>query len=367
VRHGAQTTQGMRVDPVEGHEEFDMKVAASLELVWQLAAREAKALDWETIEPEHFGMALTKLAEVPVQDVERIVSGAEAAKELARDVKAVRDLLQEKNIDGQRARRTIRAKLGKGNAAGGDGRMHRSDASRSLFNTAAKLADEGDGDTLTPAHLLEALLATPTDIMAQALEEAPAVSADARRAATPLLTDMGEDLTELARQGKLRGSGRRAECNALLTALAGRESGCVFLISDKDDTVRAVVAAAAQSIAAGRVPQTLKRQRIIDITLHGPRGTDTNKWKAGMQGFLKEALGDGKTILFWPPVASADPDIPLTLQLLEPRAGKEVPRIICRLPSDVYEKYIKSVSQWKLQSQTIWIRDEEVSVIPMEL
>ncbi len=345
-----------------------MKIAASLELVWQLAGREAKASRFGAIEPEHFCMAVMKLAELPVQDVEKIAGAVDAAKDLARDVAAVRDALGDKDIDCKQTRRAIRTKLGKQNAAPDDGRMHRSDASRTLFNAAAKLADEGDGDTLTPAHLLEVLLTEPTDMIAQALADAPANPDKAKGAPTPLLAEMGQDLTEMARKGKLRAvSDRRAECNALLTALAGSESGIVFLVCDKDDPVRSVVAAAAHGIADGSAPKALKRHRIIDVTSHRLAGKEAVKWKERMQALLKEASADGKTILFWPPVSAAGQGLPPALELMESTEIKDGPRIFCRLARDAYEKHVKPVSKWKQRAQTMWIRDKKASDIPMEL
>lgn len=345
-----------------------MKVSASLELAWQLAGREAKASRFGAIEPEHFCMAAMKLAELPVQDVGKIAGGADAAKDLARDVTAVRDVLVERNIDGKSTRRAIRAKLGKGNAAPDDGQMHRSDASRKLFDAAAKLADEGDGDTLTPAHLLEALLAEPAGIIAEVLTDAPAKFDQAKHAPTPLLAEMGQDLTKMSREGKLRAaSDRRAECNALLTALAGSENWSVFLVCDKDDPVRSVVAAAAHAIVGGSAPKALKRQRIIDVSSHRPAGKDAAKWKTRMQALLKEASTDGKTILCWPPVSAAGKGMPPTLELLKSLKIKDGPRIVCRLARDAYEKHVNPVSKWKQIAQTIWIQDKKAVEIPTEL
>ena len=94
-----------------------MKVSASVELVWQIAAREAKAFHFGAIEPEHFCMAVMKLAELPVPPAQELAAEAEAARDLARDVAAVRRLLQDRNLDGKQTRRAIRARVGKGPAA----------------------------------------------------------------------------------------------------------------------------------------------------------------------------------------------------------------------------------------------------------
>ena len=91
-----------------------MRVSASVELVWQLAAREAVAGEFGEIEPEHFMMALLKFAELPVEQVENIAAGAEAAKDLALEVGTVRERLESLSVETTKARRKLRGRVGRG-------------------------------------------------------------------------------------------------------------------------------------------------------------------------------------------------------------------------------------------------------------
>ena len=347
-----------------------MKVSASIELVWQIAAREAKAGKFAKIEPDHYCMAVMKLAELPVEDVEKIAAGSDAAKDLAVEVDAVRDALEGKGIEGKQVRRRIRKGLGKGESEPEDGRMHRSDASRKLFDAAAKLADDAGTETLTPTYLLDALLADPTELLEQVLAEMPASPAKADRSKTPLLEELGQDLTDMARKGKLRSvSDRRAECSALIEALVKNESKGVFLVCGKDDPVRSVVAAAAQVIADGDAPKPLKRMRIIDITSQRSTGEGDTKWADRMQTLLDEASAAGKIILFWPPVSTVGKgkSTPIALELLKSAAETGEVQIICRIAPDAFEKHVATDQKWRRIASTMWIQETKPEDIPDEL
>ena len=248
--------------------------------------------------------------------------------------------------------------------------MHRSDASRRLFDAAAKLAEDGGSEILTPTYLLQALLAEPTELLAHILGEASARPAKADRAKTPLLKELGQDLTDMARNGKLRAaSDRRAECNALIEALVRNESKGVLLVCDKDDPVRSVVAATAQAIAAGETPKQLKRKRIIDLTSQRPAANDVSKWADRMQKLLLEASAAGGIILFWPPVSMAGKgrSMPTALEVLKSAAEKGEVQTICRIAPDAFEEYVKSDQKWKRITTAMWIQDRRAADIPDEL
>ena len=107
-----------------------MKVSASIELVVQLAGQEAIAGRHKEIEPEHVCLALLKLAELPVEEADKIAPGSSAARELAAEVGAVREELQVRGVDTTEIRRRLRRTLGRGRNAYEGGPMHRSPAGR---------------------------------------------------------------------------------------------------------------------------------------------------------------------------------------------------------------------------------------------
>ncbi|MHC4789229.1 MAG: hypothetical protein ACYS8K_08535, partial [Planctomycetota bacterium] len=233
-----------------------MKVSAAVDLVWQLAGQQAIAGEFKEIGPEHFLMALLKLAELPVEDVDRIAPGAQAARDLAAEVRVVSQELARRGIDSTRVRRELRARLGRGGSAHDGGAMHRAPASRRLFERAAGAADAAGSETTMTRHLLDAILESPTDLMVQILGE----SAGPRAAVpeTPLLAEHGRDMARLAGEGKLPATaGREAESKALLGALSRADRGAVLLVSESDEAVRETVCAVARVIGADAPPPSL--------------------------------------------------------------------------------------------------------------
>jgi hypothetical protein len=69
----------------------------------------------------------------------------------------VREALQKCGIESKPARHKLRRGLGKGGSPHVDGQIHRSTASRALFESAADLAHETDAEVITPLHLVTAI------------------------------------------------------------------------------------------------------------------------------------------------------------------------------------------------------------------
>ena len=188
-----------------------MQVSASIELVWQLAAREALVGQFGMIEPEHFCMALLKFAELPIEEGRGVSPESQAAKQLACEVAVIRERLASRALDSMRVRRRLRALLGKRGVPGTGRRMPRSQASRDLFAAAVNLAADAGSDVLQTPHLFAALLASPTEAMDQVLGDL-AGSGTPSRFGTPLLDKHGRDLVwPEANGGGGPGVGRIAE------------------------------------------------------------------------------------------------------------------------------------------------------------
>jgi hypothetical protein len=193
-----------------------VKISPSIELIWQLAGHEAIAGEFKEIQPEHFCLGLLKLAELPVQEAAKLGVNEAAAKVLTAEVAAVRSELAKLGIDATQLRRALRGRLGKGGHPYTGGQMHRSQASRDLFEAAARAADQAGSEVLAASHLLEAILKSPTPALAGLLRGAggpkppPATK-------TPLLDQHGQDLGRKAAELNLSGPGsREVEGRALL-------------------------------------------------------------------------------------------------------------------------------------------------------
>jgi ATP-dependent Clp protease ATP-binding subunit ClpC len=315
-------------------------------------------------------MALLKFSELPVEEVNKIAPGSEAARDLAVEVHAIREELTGRSVDSTRARRRLREQLGKGDGPPEDRQMHRSPASRELFDAAAKLADDSSSEVFAARHLLQAMLASPTPAMAHVLAEAPASPAKpAEHAKTPLLDKHGRDLTRLAASGQLpRPSGRDVECRSLAQVLAQPNCRGVWLVTDGQEVAESVVAGLAY-LAIGSSGGDLKGKRIIDLTGIALKGGQAKEGIQLLEQFLAEVAAMAEAILFVPPVESqgSGRSAATWTELLKTAVPKGKFRFLCRVSPATYQERLAKDPQWKRLAKAMWIRGERTDVLPDEL
>ena len=346
-----------------------MKISASIEIIWQLAGQETIAGEFKEIEPEHLFMALLKFADLPVKEVNNIAPASEAAKQLAAEVGRVREELANRSIDSTKFRRSLRAQMGKGNNPYDGEGIHRSQASRALFDAAARLADDAGVETLTAEHLLAAILASPTAAIVQLLGEKikPMMPKTSK---TPLLDEYGRDLTHLAAIGKRQdSSARRVEAKVLIQALTRTNCLCVFLITDGDDAALSVVSAASLLIVSKNCPSMIKGNRIFDITGMKSVPGSLERPMSQLERIMAEATAEKKVILFVPPIEVLEDSskINIWLNLLKAALDKGLVQCICRVGPQAYRKWIEKDSSLRRLAEFIWIRAEEKGGIPTEI
>jgi ATP-dependent Clp protease ATP-binding subunit ClpC len=347
-----------------------MRLSASIELVMQFATYEAIGARFGEIEPEHLLMGLLKFGELPVGEMEKLLSGASAAKQLVKEVEAVSKELARRGIESKKVRRELRTKKGKGSGRFSGGRMHRSAISRQIFNVAAKLADDAGSDAVTAEHILESLMIAPTRVIEEVLGDA--VGAKVREhKETPLLDKYGRDLTKLAADGnKYPGTDRIIEGKALVSMLSQPDGKSVLLVTDDEAAASRTVVRAAQTIAMkDDCPAAMKGKIIVAVT-----GLKTSgKWdRKSVDEFVKvyaEAAAVEDTILFAPTMESAaeggaNDEWP---NLLQQTLSKGSVQCICRVGSVAYRDSVKGDAAWKRLAHVIWIHDEIKGEIPLEL
>jgi len=133
-----------------------------------------------------------------------------------------------------------------------------------------------------PEHLLMALAVSPDSPGGKMLAEgrvAPDALAAARstapgggpeRARTPTLDQYGQDLTALARDGKLDPLvGRDEEIEQAVEILSRRTKNNPVLIGEAGVGKTAIVEGIAERIAEGEVPATLRDRRVVQLDLAG--------------------------------------------------------------------------------------------------
>jgi len=345
-----------------------MKVSATIELIWQLACREAIAAEFKEVEPEHFLMALLKFTETALPDLEQLGAGTEAVGVLSADVSALREELGKRSIDCGALRRELRTILGRGNTPYQGGQMHRTPASRDYFDKAARLAGDSGSDVLMGRHLLLTMLEAPTPSVAQVLANA---SAGKGQAASPqpliFLYEHGKDLNRLVGGQKLALDNERlAEAKVMLRVLGQSQRNSIFLVADDLEAVRKTVFTAVRCLAESDIPASLKNRRIIDLS---ETGGGTTKSKAAddlLERLLNDAAKVSDIILFLPPAGSRSQKVPGWTETLKAMAAHGKVQFVARLPSEM-RNIVEEDQDWKKVAQVISLARHKISEIPSEL
>ena len=343
------------------------KVSASIDLLWQLACREAIAGRFATIGPEHFCMALMKLAELPAAQIEKLSpNGGKVGEELAQDAQAVRRALAGLGVDSTQGRRKLRAALGRGNAAYDGGEMHRSEKSRALFDEAARLTDEAGSGVMTPSHLLEALTANPTPAIREVLLAGNPGAPDAARL-SDLLSRWGTDLTALAAKGELaERTSRVAEARSVLKAVQLPTRKGIFLVSDTVAPVKEVMESLACVARKGGAAPCARHLKVVDLTLKPAPAIPGCPPEQTLQHLLTEVSRVENLVLRISDIQSTREakEVLAMLRAMSPASG---PSWVCRVGREAYTQHIRKDSYWRRAATAIAIQQEIRGGIPNEL
>ena len=354
-----------------------MNLSPSIDLIWRIAADEMAAAEFREIQPEHFCMALLKFAEVSVKAPQDAGEQADLAKVIAGDAQLFRDALQECGIESTAARRKLRSELGKGDSPYKGGKIHRSAASRTLFEAAFALAEESGAETVTPLHLLTAMVQSPTPAIAQAVlgKAAPPPAP----AALQFLEKRGQDLVKQAAEEKSPvKAGIEVQSKAVLQALQHKDRRSVLLITDDNDLAGELAAALASVLAAKDAPEGLKGRRLMDVSQNG-RFDALKEVRASpkeqaaelerMRQLFTEAAAHPEVILLVPAV-EAEPKEARGGQwtsLFQETLSKGKLQFICRVTPSVFTEHLRKDPVWKRQTQAVWLEKAVRGSVPREL
>jgi len=349
-----------------------MNLSPSLDLIWRLAANEMAAGQFKEIEPEHFCMALLKFAELPAAVVEAD-ERAKIAKTVAVDIELVREALHKYEIESTSVRHRLRGKLGKGDTPRHDGQIHRSAASRALFESAANLARETGCDTVTPLHLLTALMQSPTAVIVRIVLANGA--SPPPPAALPLLDKHGRDLAKEAAEGRLTSrTASEAPGKAVLQVLLQKERKSILLVTDNNGLAEDIAISVALAIAAKKPPPGLKGRRLIDVAapsrkgLRVSPGKETNELEQ-LRVLLEEATSHPEIILLVPDFEAEDKTFRggQWAGLLRQTLMKGTVQLICRVTPVAFKEHLCKDQVWKRQAEAIWLERAAVGSVPREL
>ncbi len=186
---------------------------------------------------------------------------------------------------------------------------------------------------------------------------------------TPYLDRYGEDLTQLAREGRVDPViGRVEEIERVIQILSKRTKNNPVLIGDPGVGKTAIVEGLAQRIAGGKVPDILKKKRLIALDLAGiVAGT---KYRGEFEERMKKILTEirkarGQIVLFIDEIhtlvgaGAAEGAIDASSILKPPLARGEL-RCIGATTVGEYRKYIEHNPALERRFQPIYIRESTV-------
>jgi len=338
-----------------------MKVSASVQLVMQLAAREAIAAGFGEVRSEHVFNALLKCSELQEEQMGSLGADGSVREALVSDIAELRDELDGRSIDSKAARRTIRQKLGKGGVPFDGGQIHRTDECRKLFDVAARLADEEGEEVLSPSHILEALLDTPPDLVAEVLDGID--TSKTKKSKTPTLDAHAISIINAQPESELPATtDRKGELTALTRALVDPKRCCVFAVSELPGVVRALLLSIVRGNAGIEIPRALRRVRVM--VLDSASGTFGDM--ALTQKIITELECDRRCVLLVT-IRDGAADPSKWLNGLKNMVAQGHCRCVCDVSPKCFEEVLHSSTEWKRVANIMRFSERNTADIPDEL
>lgn len=338
-----------------------MNISVSVQLVMQYAAREAITAHFGDIMPEHLFIALLKCSELPHEQIWSVTADPEVRDVLLNDVADLQNAVRERSIDPKAARRTVRQQLGKGDVAYRGGELHRSRASKEVFDRAAQLADAGGDDVLVPAHMLQALCAAPTPVIA-ALLKAIIPSRQLTLGASWLATHGVDVLADAAAPELPSVRQRKGELMAFMQALSSDTFQSVIAVGESPFLPRALLLAILRDPAATDMPKSMRGLCVMAIG--DPRQAFSDSV------FTAEAIAElehrRKTVLLVPLRERID-GTPTWLQRMLHLAARNTVRFVLDVSPPVFAESVSPAWQDRKFARVMHFEAEAADAIPNEL
>jgi len=213
---------------------------------------------------------------------------------------------------------------------------------------------------------LERVLAEVNRLLNAGSGQARAVSKEGAR--TPILDQLGIDLTSLARNGKLDNIvGREKECERIIQILSRRTKNNPALIGEPGVGKSAIVTKLAQQIVTGDIPEPLRNKRLVTLDI-GSLVAGT-KYRGEFEERLKKVLDEiksaGNCIVFIDELhtivgAGAAEGAVDASNILKPSLSRGEIQFIGATTLDEYRKYIEKDAGLERRFQPVMVAEPTV-------
>jgi ATP-dependent Clp protease ATP-binding subunit ClpB len=295
-------------------------------------------------------------------------------------------LLEKVGVPLARLRDDLAAALDRLPAARGGAEAQPSRELRKVLDAAAKVAPQFQDEYVSVEHLLVAIAALPSSTAGQLLARYGVSRDTLLRAIQELrgshrVTDVnpedklealkkyGRDLTELARAGKLDPViGRDNEIRRVMQVLTRRTKNNPVLIGEPGVGKTAVAEGLAARIAAGDVPELLKRRRIVALDIGALiAGTKyRGEFEDRLKAVIKEVVdSEGDVVLFIDEIhtlvgAGAAEGAIDAANLLKPALARGELRCIGATTLSEYRKHIEKDAALERRFQPVLVGEPSV-------
>jgi ATP-dependent Clp protease ATP-binding subunit ClpC len=213
---------------------------------------------------------------------------------------------------------------------------------------------------------LDRVLAEVNKLLNAGSGQARAVSKEGAR--TPILDQLGVDLTNLARLGKLDHIvGREKECERIIQILSRRTKNNPALIGEPGVGKSAIVTKLAQQIVTGDVPEPLRNKRLVTLDIGSlVAGTKyRGEFEERLKKVLDEIKGAGNCIVFIDELhtivgAGAAEGAVDASNILKPSLSRGEIQFIGATTLDEYRKYIEKDAGLERRFQPVQVAEPTV-------
>jgi len=203
------------------------------------------------------------------------------------------------------------------------------------------------------------------DLLKVISEESPLKSANIRKDVTPTIDSYSEDLTMLAKTGKLDNViGRNAEINRIIQILTRRTKNNALIVGDAGVGKTSIVEGLAILIASGDVPEELKEKKIVllDISAMLAGAKYRGDFEERFKKCIKETKQAGNIILFIDEMrsiigAGSAEGAMDAANILKPHLSRSEIQIIGSTTNEEYTKYIEKDSALNRRFQIVKVEE----------